>query len=92
MTPEFAETLALKALAWLMGNDELLPVFMGSTGAQAEGLAEAASDPAFLASVLTFLTMDDAWVMEFCDAAGVAYDQPLMALHALPGNQMPHWT
>lgn len=28
-----AETLGLKALAWLAGNDELLPVFLGATGA-----------------------------------------------------------
>ena len=35
MTPlaqETAEILALEALSWLVGNDDLLPVFLGSTG------------------------------------------------------------
>ena len=33
LSPEAAETLALQALAWLVSNDELLPVFLGATGA-----------------------------------------------------------
>ena len=35
---EFAETLALHALAWLVGNHELLSVFLGATGTSAEEL------------------------------------------------------
>ena len=38
MTEEQAETYALRALAWLAGNDELLPVFMGSSGSSIEAL------------------------------------------------------
>lgn len=92
MSPERAETVALLALGWIAANDELSPVFLGSTGASADDLRARATDPAFLASVLEFLTMDDAWVVGFCDAAGVAYEEPLQARYALPGAEQVHWT
>jgi len=92
MQPERAQTIAFHALGWLVGNDELLPVFLGSTGGSTEELHERATDPAFLASVLEFITMDDDWVIAFCDSVSLAYDQPLMARYALPGAEMVHWT
>jgi len=92
MTPDRAETIALRALAWLVGNDELRTVFLGATGASPEDLRTRVGEPAFLAAVLSFLTMDDAWVIAFCDAEGLGYDQPLRARHALPGQGEVHWT
>lgn len=92
MKQDFAETLALQALGWLAGNDELLPVFLGATGASEADLRAGATDPAFLGSVLDFLTMDDAWVIAFCDFAGVDYTQPMAARQALPGGAQMNWT
>jgi hypothetical protein len=92
MTPDRAETIALQALAWLIGNDDLRDVFMGATGAAPDDLRDRVGDPAFLAAVLSFLTNDDAWVIAFCDGVGLAYDQPLRARHALPGQGEVHWT
>lgn len=92
MQRDFAEALALKTLAWLVGNEELLPVFMGSTGLAADDLRDRAEDPFFLGSVLDFLLMDDAWVIAFCDAEGMEYTRPQQARAALPGGEMPHWT
>ncbi|SMY08751.1 DUF3572 domain-containing protein [Flavimaricola marinus] len=92
MTPNQAETVAIQALGWLASNDELWPVFLGSTGASAEDAAARAVDPAFLASVLEFLTMDDSWVMEFCDSVAVPYETPLRARYALPGAEKVEWT
>jgi hypothetical protein len=92
MTPHLAETVAIQALGWLAGNDELWPVFLGATGAGAEDAAARASDPAFLASVLEFLTSDDAWIVAFCDHAGLPYDRPLRARYALPGAERVDWT
>ncbi|GKY88606.1 DUF3572 domain-containing protein [Sinisalibacter aestuarii] len=92
MQQDTAETLALQALGWLAGNDELLPVFLGSTGASEADLRAGAGDPAFLGSVLDFLTMDDAWVIAFCDSAGLAYEAPLAARQALPGGAQMNWT
>lgn len=87
-----AETLGLRALAWLIGNDELLPVFLGSTGASEQDLRARAGDPEFLASVLDFLMLDDAWVIGFCDAERLAYEVPMQARAALPGGARVHWT
>lgn len=89
---ESAETLALQALAWLAAHEELLPVFMGSTGISADELRSRAAEPVFLGSVLDFLLMDDAWIVAFCDANGLRYDAPMQARAALPGGEALHWT
>ncbi|MEM7440488.1 MAG: DUF3572 domain-containing protein [Pseudomonadota bacterium] len=92
MTPEAAEITALNALTWIVGEGELADVFLGTTGASQEDLKTQVTDPAFLASVLDFLMMDDKWVITFCDANGMAYDEPGQARMALPGQGLPHWT
>jgi len=92
LSPEASETLALKALAWLVANDELLPVFLGSTGAGIDDLKTQAGDPAILGAVLEFITMDDAWVVAFCDVHDLPYEAPMMAAQILLGNARTHWT
>ncbi len=92
MTREGAETVALQAVGWLVGNDELLPVFLGATGASEADLKERVGDSEFLGSVLDFLMMDDAWVVSFCDAGGMNYETPMIARQALPGGNLMHWT
>lgn len=92
MQPDQAETVAAKALAWLAGTDDLLATFLGSTGASVEDLRARAAEPEFLGSVLDFLVMDDAWVVGFCDAAGLPYDSVMRARAALPGGGEMHWT
>lgn len=87
-----AETLAVQALGWLVGDEDLLPVFLGSTGASEQELRARLADPDFLAAVLDFVMMDDAWVIRFCDTAGIAYDAPMQARAALPGGAQMHWT
>ncbi len=87
-----AESLGLQCLAWLLSEEDLLPVFMGSTGVSQDDLRAGASDPSFLGSVLDFLLMDDAWVLRFCEATGVTPDLPMQARQALPGGQSVHWT
>jgi len=89
---EAAETIALQALSWLAGHDELMPVFLGATGASIDDLKSGANDPAFLGSVLDFITMDDQWVVEFCDLHKLDYTTPMMARQALPGGGQVHWT
>ena len=92
MQQEQAEVIALQGLAWLAGNDDLCPTFLGASGGSVDDLRDRATDPAFLGAVLEFITMDDAWVMAFCDTIGLAYELPLQARYALPGAQNVHWT
>jgi hypothetical protein len=92
LSPDTAETLALNALAWIAAQDELLPVFLGATGAGEGDLRARAADLELLAAVLDFLLMDDAWIIGFCEAQGIGHDQPMRARAALPGGETVHWT
>ncbi|MBM9593129.1 DUF3572 domain-containing protein [Roseitranquillus sediminis] len=92
MRQDEAELVAVSALAWLAGNDSLLPVFLGATGASGESIRTGVQDPVFLGSVLDFVLMDDAWIMALCDDAGLGYDVPGRARAALPGGNVPTWT
>jgi hypothetical protein len=91
-TAESAETLALQALGWLAANDDLMPVFMGATGASESDLKAQAADPTFLGAVLDFIMMDDAWVVAFCDSVSLPYAKLMMARAALPGGEQVNWT
>lgn len=92
MTPDLAQSTALQALAWILSTDDLAGVFMGTTGASADSMRAQAADPVFLASVLDFLMMDDAWVTGFCDANSYDYMDPMRARQMLPGGDLPNWT
>ncbi|MBP1805675.1 DUF3572 domain-containing protein [Rubellimicrobium aerolatum] len=91
MTPDRAETIALEALAWIAADEELLPQLAGATGASLEDARDRVADPAFLAGILEFLTMEDRWIRRFCDDRGLAYDEPMTALMTLPGQMRPEW-
>ena len=92
MNAERAEVIALKALGWLAGNEELCPLFLGVSGGSADDMRVRATDPAFQAAILEFITMDDAWGAAFCDTADLQYEEPLQARYALPGAEPVHWT
>lgn len=89
---EAAETLALQALGWMAGEEGVLTAFLAASGAAPEDLRARALEPGFLGSVLDFLLTDDAWVMAFCDAAGLRYEQPMQAALVLGGARHRHWT
>lgn len=87
-----AETLALQALGWMAGEDDLLQVFLGTAGLSSSDLAERAGDADLLAAVLDFLLLDDAWVTAFVAATNRAPEDPMRARAMLPGGDVPHWT
>ena len=95
MTPlsrDSAELLAIEALSWLLSQDDLVAVFMGSTGAGTDDLKSRAQDPEFLASVLDFLLMDDVWITAFCRDLDYKPEFPMRARAALPGGAAVNWT
>jgi len=92
MQIEAAETIAARALGWIAGQEGLLEIFQGATGAGLDDIKAQATSPEFLAAVLDFLLMDDAWVTGFCEAASLPYETLLRARAALPGGDLPHWT
>ena len=91
-TQESAEVLGLQVLGWLASEEELLPVFQGSSGASEEDIRVGARDAVFLGAVLDFVMMDDAWVVRCCDTLGVSYDSLMQARQVLPGGEQVNWT
>jgi len=87
-----AEVIAIKAAGWLVAHEELLPVFLGSTGASEHDFRQNIDNIHFLASVLDFILLDDAWIGQLCEAESLALDIPYQARMALPGGAEVHWT
>ena len=87
-----AQVMALEALSWVLGRDDLLGNFLNNTGASPQDLAQLAKQPLFLGAVLDFLMEDDQRVIEFC----ADHSHPLTSVQAarasLPGAQYMHWT
>ena len=92
LTPENAEIVALTALGWLVANEDLLPVFLGSSGLGEDDIRDRAHEPEFLASVVDFILMDDAWVLAFAQFAGHAPEHLWRARAGLPGGAAVNWT
>jgi hypothetical protein len=92
MTQELAETRALAVLGWIAGQDALLPTFLGATGTSEGDLKARAGEAEFLAAVMDFLLMDDAWVIDCATDLGWRPEDMLRIRAALPGGDLPHWT
>lgn len=92
MRQEIAETRALAVLGWVAGREALFPTFLGATGTSESDLRERAGEPEFLAAVLDFLLLDDAWVIECATDLGWRPEEMLQIRGALPGGDLPHWT
>ena len=87
-----AEILALQALEWLAGQEDLLNTFLGGSGLSAADLGRIGGDPVLMAAVLDFLLDDEAHLLSFCADMGIAPTAPMAARVHLPGGDAPHWT
>ena len=92
MTTDDAEIYALKAANWLLSNQELLDLFMGSTGVSENTIKSDIQNTVFLVAVLDFLLLDDKWVMEACDAMKLQPELMQTARLFLPGGDQVNWT
>ena len=92
MTSDDAEIYALKAANWLLSNQELLDLFMGSTGVSETTIKSDIQNTVFLVAVLDFLLLDDKWVMEACDAMKLQPELMQTARLFLPGGDQVNWT
>lgn len=86
MIPANAETIALQALAFIAGDEDVLNAFIASCGCSLDEVKTSAADPAFLGGVLDFVLQDDRNVLEFCRSAGLEPSDLFRARHALPGS------
>ncbi len=70
LSQEEAESLAVQALVWLATDFERLGRFLGETGLSPETVRSAASDPAFLPSVMDYLARNETILTEFASEHG----------------------
>lgn len=92
MSVESAEVFALQALGWIVGQEDILPAFLGATGSSEGDIRDRVADPEFQLSVLEFLMMDDQWIISCCDALNVPYERVAEARQSMPGGAEVSWT
>ena len=80
-----AETLALRALAHVVGDADLGPRFLDLTGLDVATLRARAGEPDILAAVLGFLDAHEPSLIATADALGVAPATLVAAHRALAG-------
>ena len=79
---EWAETLALKALTFVLSDETLRNRFLAISGVLPNAIEDELENPAFLSGVLDFLLANERDLMAFCQAAGHREEDPKKA----------HWT
>ena len=87
MNTENAEAVAIQALAWIAGEDELMMRFLALSGLTADTMRSAAADPGFLSGVLAFLMGHEPTLEQFCAATDTAPEMVVAAYKALGGAQ-----
>jgi hypothetical protein len=82
-SPEFAETIGVKALQFLAADPVQLHRFLDLSGLQPQELRAAAADPAFFAGLLDFLLGHEPTLLAFAGEADVAPEDVARAREAL---------
>jgi hypothetical protein len=83
-----AETLALKGLAWVAGDGDLLARLLAASGLEPDDLKARADDAELLAAVVDFLLSDDALLAQFCATEDVKPLTMHQARRLLPGGEI----
>jgi hypothetical protein len=79
-----AQTVALKAIAFIATDDELLSRFVALTGCGLDDIKSRIGDAAFLGGVLDFLLGDEPTLIAFVEAEDLAPETPMAARQKLP--------
>jgi hypothetical protein len=85
-----AEALALRALAFLAGDEDQFSRFVALTGVGEQEMRARAGDPDFLAGVLDHVLGDEALLMRFIASEGIDPGLPAAARRRLPGATLDH--
>jgi hypothetical protein len=92
MNEERAKIVALQALTYLAGDEDVLQRFMDLSGSDATDLRQRADDPAMLAGILDFFLGNEVQLLEMCEAMGMAAEEPDQARRSLAGDQYEEWS
>ena len=80
---ETAETLAVRALAFIAEDDGRLGNFVAATGIAPQSMRQAAREPNFLAGVLEHILAQENLLIAFADTAGINPAEVVRAHRAL---------
>jgi Protein of unknown function (DUF3572) len=83
LSTEEAESLAIKGLQHIAGNNELLSRFLALSGIDPRDLRQAANSPAFLSGVMDFFMGDEPALLAFAASIGEAPETIAAARAAL---------
>lgn len=86
MNIENAYTIGLKAITYIMANDELLSRFIALSGLSDAQIIERLEDEVFLSACLDFLMNNEKDLLCFCDDSNIEPGSPMQAYNALGGN------
>lgn len=70
--PADPEAVALRAVAFVVADEDMLARFVALTGCGGDELRARLADPAFLGGVLDFVLADEATASAFADAEGLS--------------------
>ena len=80
-----AETLALRAVAFLAGDDDRVSTFMAVSGIGLDALRQSINDKAMLAGILDYILANESLLVEFASFAETTPEAAMRARAALPG-------
>jgi chromosome segregation ATPase len=83
VTRDEAAAVALAALDFLGQDGERIGRFLSLSGLDPSSLRQAAAEPGFLPAVLDYVAADEALLVEFAEAAGLAPERIGEARHLL---------
>lgn len=79
-----ADSVALKAVAFIAADHDLLARFVGLTGCGLDDLRARITDRMFLGAVLDFVLGDEGTVVAFAEHEGFSPETPMLARAKLP--------
>lgn len=85
---EDAESVAIRALGFLAGDDSHMERFLALTGIGAGDIRAAAAEPGFLAAVLDHVASDESLLLAFAANAGLPPGAVAAAQAALGGSRV----
>lgn len=87
MTASQAETLALRAIAFIASNDDAIPRFLAQTGVDFSEMKERLGDPEVLAAAFDFLMNDESLARTFAIEENLTPEKMHAAHHLLAGSR-----
>jgi hypothetical protein len=80
-----AEVIALKALNYILADENLQQGFLATSGVSPDEFKDLISDPEFLGGVLDFLLGNEEQLIAFCEANEIEPTEPAKARRLFPG-------